>query len=282
MTSYRELREISLDFRRISSNLLTATFENADVRLERFKNYIDSVQFIKEKIQSTIRDVDFEFSQCFVSKHGGDWHGIRVPTDEACHVKAMYDYITFILSDERNLFCFARDYSRKSKFDEIIEDFVDTAFKPLIDFINDSISKEMILLEEERRTAAVPITQNFGSFYGTFNQQGTGSITSYNTTNASTTEITELISKILSSLDHIQGVSQDDIEDVKDDLDSITEQIVSTAPKKNRLQKALSGIKKFVSNCGMKLAVNWATGKITEMDWAEAIEKIEQFVSTLG
>ena len=32
----------------------------------------------------------------------------------------------------------------------------------------------------------------------------------------------------------------------------------------------------------MKLAVNWATGKITEMDWAEAIEKIEQFVSTLG
>ena len=50
MISYRELREISLDFRRLSSNLLNATHETADVQLERFKQYIDTTPFVQEKI----------------------------------------------------------------------------------------------------------------------------------------------------------------------------------------------------------------------------------------
>lgn len=281
MISYRELREISLDFRRVSSNLLNATYENADVCLERFKNYIDNTPFIKNKIGAATFGVDFDFTQCFVSELGG-WHGIRIPTDEASHVKAMYDYLDHIVNGDRNVLSIARDYSRKTKFNEIIEGFMGDSFKPLIDFINDSISKEMILLEEERKISAAPVTQHIGAVYGTVNQQGTGIITSYNTTNASTMELLELINKIIPSLDHIQDVTKDLIDDVRDDLDSVTEQISSPMPKKNRLQKAMTGIKQFVSSCGMKLAVNWATGKVSEMDWAELIEKIEQVISGLG
>lgn len=282
MISYRELREISLDFRRLSSNLLNATHETADVQLERFKQYIDTTPFIQEKIANITNAVDFDHTQCFTRENGGGWIDIQIPASEHCHVKAMYDYITEIQADKGGVFKHARGYSRKTKFIEMVQEFLSDAFKPLVDFINDTISKEMILLEEERRITQPPITQHFGAFYGTFNQQGSGSITSYNTTNASVADLIEILDKILPSLDHIQDVPQDVIDDIKDDLESVTEQIVAPNPKKNRLQKALAGVKKFASDFAIKLAVTWATGTVTSTDWDVVIEKLQAFISTLG
>ena len=282
MISYRELREISLDFRRLSSNLLNATHETADVQLGRFKQYIDTTPFIQEKIANITNAVDFDHTQCFTREHGGGWIDIQIPASEHCHVKAMYDYIAEIQADKGGVFKHARGYSRKTKFIEMVQEFLSDAFKPLVDFINDAISKEMILLEEERKIATPPITQNFGAFYGTFNQQGSGSITSYNTTNASATSLIEILEKILPSLEHIQDVPQEVIDDIKDDLESVTEQVASPSPKKNRLQKATAGIKKFVSEFAMKLAVTWATGAVTGADWSKVVEELESFISTLG
>ncbi len=37
MTNYKEFRTLSLDFRRISSNLLNSDDDNADVNMIRFK-----------------------------------------------------------------------------------------------------------------------------------------------------------------------------------------------------------------------------------------------------
>lgn len=140
------------------------------------------------------------------------------------------------------------------------------------------------LIPEEMLQKEVPpsIVQTINSFYGTLNQQSAGSIVSYNTTYASPAELGELIARIKPALDYIQGISPDTIDNIKDDLDSISEQIISTAPRKNRLQKALAGIKKFASDCGTKLAVNLATETITGLDWANLINKIEQFISTLN
>ena len=45
MISYRELRTLSLDFRRISSNLLNSDDDNADVNMIRFKKFIDETPF---------------------------------------------------------------------------------------------------------------------------------------------------------------------------------------------------------------------------------------------
>ena len=281
MTSYRELREISLAFRRTSSNLLTATFETGDVQLERFKKFIDTTPFISKVITDATKDTDFDYNLCFAIDSNDNWGHIRIPADESCHIKAMYEYMSVIVTSERNLYQFARKFSNKSKFDEAIGEFLENAFKPLIDFINDSISREMILVEEDNKSLPQPITQHIGTVYGTVNQQGTGSIISHNVTNSSATEISELISKILSSFDHIDGIPETEIDDVKDDLESVVEQINSLSPKKNRLQKALAGIKKFASDFSMKLAVGLAVNQVTTTDWSNVIEKIEQFITTL-
>ena len=41
MITYSELRRISLDFRRLSSNFLNSTDDNAATMIQRFKKYID-------------------------------------------------------------------------------------------------------------------------------------------------------------------------------------------------------------------------------------------------
>ena len=278
MISYRELREISLSFRRLSSNLLTATHTNVDVQLERFKKYIDSTPFINDAIQTFIKDTEFDYSQCFTSSGwGGDMMQICVPADESCHVKAMYDYMSHIAESGVSVFQFARRFSHKTKYVEIIQDFIEDAFKPLIDFINDSISKEMILIEDEMKFAHPAVTQNIGTVYGTVNQ-GTGAITSHNTTNVTAANISELASKIIASLDAVQEIPDDEIDNVRDDLESISEQVSYPTPKKNRLQKALAGIKKFFSDFSMKLAVGCAVNGVTSMDWTSIIEQVETFI----
>ena len=281
MISYRELREISLSFRRLSSNLLTATHTNVDVQLERFKKYIDSTPFINDAIQTFIKDTEFDYSQCFTSSGwGGDMMQICVPADESCHVKAMYDYMSHIAESGVSVFQFARRFSHKTKYVEIIQDFIEDAFKPLIDFINDSISKEMILIEDEMKFAHPAVTQNIGTVYGTVNQ-GTSAITSHNTTNINAANISELASKIIASLDAVQEIPDDEIDNVRDDLESISEQVSSPTPKKNRLQKALAGIKKFFSDFSMKLAVGCAVNGVTSMDWTSIIEQVETFIQTI-
>ena len=63
-----------------------------------------------------------------------------------------------------------------------------------------------------------------------------------------------LYTSILPSLDLLSDVPQDEIDNVEDDLESVEEQLTSAAPKKKRLQKAVDGIKKFLSDFSMKVA----------------------------
>ena len=49
----------------------------------------------------------------------------------------------------------------------------------------------------------------------------------------------ELIDKLLASLPEIQGVDAEEIENVKDDLEMVQEQLKTDNPKKNRIGKAL-------------------------------------------
>lgn len=280
MTTYKELREISLSFRRLSSSFLNSTDSTASALIQRFKSYIDTTPFISTLIRNTISEVEYDYRDCFKKDVHGGWSEVVPPVDEACHVKAMYDYLYAIVEDGSKVLNAARSYyCSERKFTEIIRHFLDIAFKPLIDYINDAISKEMILVEEEKVTS---ITQNIEKVYGTVNQQGSGTI--YSETHiysAQVEQISELLGKILPSLDTITDLSEEALEDVRDDLQSIEEQIKSQSPKKSRLQKAVGGIKKFLGDFSMKLAVSLAASSVSQVDWEILINKVEEFIALL-
>lgn len=276
MITKKELRSISLDFRRLSSNLLTTSYEQADVALARFYKYINETRWVYELLKPTVSESEYDFTECFMSN--GDRREFQIPVDEKDHVKVQYDYMRYIVETENvNVFDLALKYRiTEKKFDEMVREFLSDAFKPLIVFINDAISKELILLDEESKP-----TVTIGTNYGTTNIQGTGTITSETTVNLVPDEISQLIRKIMPSLEYINDIPDEEKENIRDDLESIQEQINSTEPKKSRMQKALSGIKNFVASFPMSLAVNTATTAIMNTDWTTLIQQIELFITTL-
>ena len=119
--------------------------------------------------------------------------------------------------------------------------------------------------------------QNIETVNGSASQQNSGVITTYNTTNDTSSMIT-LIDKLLASLSEIQGVDSEEIENVQDDLEMVQEQLKRDVPKKNRIGKALAGIKKFANDFSMKLAVSLATGAVTRTDWNMLLQQVENFI----
>ena len=280
MTTYTELRGISFCFRRLSSNFLNSTYNDASALIQRFKGFIDETPFISELISNTIAGIEYDYHDCFRDRAHGGWSDIFPPVDEKCHVKAMYDYMTAIVDNNANVRGAAMSYCwTEKKMDRIIQAFLNKAFKPLIDYINDAITKEMIVLEEAKESV---ITQNIENVYGTVNQQGSGTIHSETYVyNEQVEQIIELLRKIMPSLEFISDIPDDALDDVKDDLESVEEQIEAHFPKKNRLQKALAGIKKFASDFSMKLAVSLAASSVTHMDWNALIQKLETYITLL-
>jgi cell division protein ZapA (FtsZ GTPase activity inhibitor) len=274
-----ELRKLSLEFRRLSSNLLNSTNDTADINISRFLKFIDGNELISEIIQDKISGVDYDFKECY-DIGSADWADYTPPVDEACHIKAQYDYLNFINNENTvNVRSQAMNYCwSDNNINTVIQNFLEIAFKLLIDFINDQLSIEMIVLDEEAKTmGGNTYIQNIKTVNGSASQQNSGVITTYNTTN-DTSSMLELIDKLLASLPEIQGVNTEEIENVKDDLEMVQEQLKTDNPKKSRIGKALAGIKKFVSDFSMKLAVTLAAGAVTGADWGVLLRKLENFI----
>ena len=261
----KDLRKLSLEFRRLSSNFLNSTNDTADANLSRFVSLITTNELIRSIIEKKIAGVEYDFKDCFGIEDGG-WAELSIPADEAQHVKAQYDYL-----------------NSSNKLNDIIQSFIERAFKPLIDFIIDQLSMEMIGAEEDAKQAGGnTYIQHIDRLTGTANQQGSGIITSYTTNNAATREILDLTAKLIETLPKLEGFNEEELDSVKDDLESIQEQLKRDTPKKNRLIKALGGIKKFVAELTQKVGVSLAANAILSTDWLALIAQLEQFIQGIA
>lgn len=280
MNELKQLKLLSLDFRRKSSQLLNSDQHDVDVNLCRFVDFIESTPLLNNIVHSVVDVTDFDFKECFLID-GGSWIEIQVPIDENKHIKAMYDYANYIANSENESIEYqARRYPCSSKkWSEMIQNYLNDAIKPLIDFINDSISKEIILVQQEGNV--VSMTQNIETVNGNVVQQQRGKVNITNQTGIPGEDLKDLIEKIMASLPEIKDVDTEEVDSVKDDLESLQEQIQSPTPKKNRMQKALNGVQKFFSDFGMKVAVTVAAKVVTSQDWTALIQQAQLFIGNL-
>lgn len=280
MNELKQLKLLSLDFRRKSSQLLNSDQHDVDVNLCRFVDFIESTPLLNNIVHSVVDVTDFDFKECFLID-GGSWIEIQVPIDENKHIKAMYDYANYIANSENESIEYqARRYPCSSKkWSEMIQNYLNDAIKPLIDFINDSISKEIILVQQEGNV--VSMTQNIETVNGNVVQQQRGKVNITNQTGIPGEDLKDLIEKIMASLPEIKDVDTDEIDSVKDDLESLQEQAKSPTPKKTRMQKALDGVQKFFSDFGMKVAVTVAAKVVTGQDWTALIQQAQLFIGNL-
>lgn len=239
------LRIESIKFRRVASNFLNSTRDNCDVNLERLFGYIETSVYVREIVHGVVDDVDFDFRRCFPS-HASDWREMAIPQKPEDHLKAQYDYMKYICTNDKvnvENEAFHYYYGMK-KVNDMIQSFAISAFKPMIDYIVDALAEKTILAEAENPHSAGTYIHNV---QGAVIANNTGSVQINQTINPDVEKLLQMIQTAGTILSN-SGDTSEALESIKDDLDSIVEQLQSEHPKKSRVRKALDGIKSFAGN----------------------------------
>lgn len=266
-----EYRKISQAFRRIASNMLTTKYDDGNIQLIRFRKFIQENELINNIIQEKIRNVDYDYKKDFIVEDGG-WSSISIPIDESKHIKAMYDYLVDITNEEEDITWRAHKfYHSGGKWNDIIREYLDKAFKPLVDFIVDSLSMEMIGMETVKQETH--IHQSIENNYGTASV-AQGNINSVN--NVDLNDVQE-IRKLIDSLKALiteEKINEEVKEEVIDDLETIEEEMKSEKPKHIRIKKACQGVKNFAT----KIPQGIAKGVAIATQCATLYEKLKPLI----
>jgi len=276
MIDVMEMKKTSLEFRRTSSNLLRTTYDVGNLYLTRFKKYIDGNDTIRILLDNKIVNSTFDYKDCFDTSTSSGWKEINAPDNETDHLKAAYDYMSYIVDNDVALESIAHNYYCSSNNrTEIIRNFVEKAFLPLINFIIDTLSTEIMLTDAQHTQPA--INQHIQNNYGTANATN-GNVTSTNITyGQNINDICKLISEVKSLLND-ESIDEDVKEELKDDLEIIDEQIKTKKPNKTRIKKAFANIKSFLTNAKDTMKLGMQLVAITPV----FIEKIGEFIKHLS
>ena len=266
-----EYRRISQMFRRVASNMLTTKYDDGNVHLIRFRKFIQENEIIDNIIQEKIQGIDYKYEGNFIVEDSG-WSSMVIPTDESEHIKAMYEYLVDITSEQEDIRWRAHKFYHSSgKWNDIIREYLDKAFKPLVDFIVDSLSMEMIGMEPAKQETH--IHQNINTNYGTaaIAQRDINSVNNANTNNIG--EIRQLLDS-LKELILTETIKEEIKEEIIDDLETIEEEIQNEQPKGIRIKKAYQRVKDFIYKIpeGISKATAITTAGI------ELYEKLRPFI----
>lgn len=280
MMEYQELAFSNRDLRDYTSNLMNSNYENASVNLIRFMNFVEENAVIHDIVHDVVDTTEFDFKECFIMDSGS--LQVKIPISEKQQIKAIYDYMWYIIKDKNGNVTFqALNYPcSSSKWVDILHHFFLNIVGPFSDYIKHELEKRLMVLKGDMQPV-ITMTQNIGNVNGNFVQQQSGNITINTNTGVSGEDLNGLIEKIMSSLSEIKDVDADEIDSVKDDFESLQEQVQSPAPKKSRMQKALKGVQKFFSDFGMKVAVTVAAKEVTAQDWTALIQQAQMFIGKL-
>ncbi|SMP64266.1 hypothetical protein [Anoxynatronum buryatiense] len=241
-----DLRKTSMEFRRLSSNALRAKYDEGNLHLMRLRHYIEGCEYIQGIIEDEIQGTEIDYKSEFIISDGG-WNYFNYPVDHGTHMKAVLDYFYELTEQDRDIRGEARKYRCSSnQWNDIVRNFVEKLIKPLVDFITDRISMD-IMTKEQRNNTGTNINQYIDKNYGTANI-ASGNINSSNEYIINEVErINELVSSLKVSVEE-SGCKDASVEEFLDDLDTITENVNASEPKMVKIKKALRGIGSFIKN----------------------------------
>ena len=266
-----EYRKVSQAFRRVASNMLTTKYDEGNIQLIRFRKFIQENELINNIIQNKINNINYNYKDNFIVKDSG-WATISIPIDDSEHIKAMYDYLLDITNEEEDLRGRAQSFYHSSgKWNDIIREYLDKVFKPLVDFIIDSLSMEMIGMENVKQETH--IHQNINKNYGTASI-AQGNIESVNNVTLNDLQGVKELVESLKDLIIKEEIDEELKEEVIYDLEDIEQEINNDNPKWGKIRKAWKGIKSFVS----KIPEGLTKATIIATQCGELYEKLKPFI----
>ena len=252
MNSLNEYRKTSLEFRRLSSNFLRTTDADNFLYVKRLYAYLNDQKIIQQIINDAISTSEYDCEQFITENKHSMMRGyeVNVPINEADHIKALYNLLEELAAmEDKRLYGIAVGFVSHKGFNETIQNFLDKMFKPLIDFITDSLSKEMMVLEQNMPTSK--FNQHIENNYGTANA---GELIS--STQNSGIDISEL-SKIIETIKHTSSLLEnvEDKETVQEYIEVIETELNNKHPKKSLLKTAMTGLKAIKGSVEFSAAI---------------------------
>jgi len=276
MSEFLKLRKISQDFRRLSSTFLRTNESDGLAYLNRLYNFINQEESIKKYIDDAYSVSDYDCNN-FIVKDRTPRQRLNIPDKEADHIKAMYGLLEGLATHTPPVYLagFSMNFDiSKTNRDQAIQAFLDKAFKPLIHYITDSLSKEMMSLEQN--IPNVQVNQNIEKVYGTANVgQNIHSINYSGHKQNDLSQVLELLNIFRAEIE-AGSLDPEEKEFVLDDLMQINEQIKSDSPDQTRFKKAKNGVKKFLEAVATKAA---ATAVVSNLP--VIIEKGTEFLNRI-
>lgn len=267
----RELRKTSLEFRRLASNALRTNYEEGNLHLIRLRKYIEENTLVNRVLMDEISDIQVNYKEEFVSNDGG-WSNLNIPVDRKEHMKAIYDYLKDVTDEEKDIRGEARKfYCSSNKWNDIVRNFSEKLFKPLIDFIIDSISMEMMI--ESSSNGDTNINQYIETNYGTANIAKNNISSTNEIIMNEKVEINKLAQELIDLVEHSK-LDNDVTEEIVDDIDTILDQVNSDKPKHVKIKKACKGLMSFIISIPNKIATAELVVEKSQM----LISKVEQLM----
>lgn len=253
----KELKKISLGFRRVASRLLNTEFRDGINNLKRFINYIDSTTIIKDFIEkNTVKEYDIEQ----IIKARGFNEKFNIPCEKEEEISFTYQLLKYMVENVNDYGAFAMGYSFSNKFQDMADSFNDEVVKPFVNHIIEYL--EVIKIDmgiDEKAKIDISISDINGSQINV--AQGKSTINAvYNGTESDIDQIRELTETIFNLL-KTEDVSGEILDETEEILDTINEEVSSEKPKKSILKycnEKLSELSTMTSN-SVKIGASIAT-----------------------
>ena len=234
--------------------MLSSSADEGNIHLIRLKDFMDNNEIISNIVNKRIKTVNYDYKkEKFIDIDGEEyWIEPNIPIDEDEHMKAIYDYLSDMTNEKKSLIGISVRFHHKSNsYDDIVRNYLDIVFKPLVNYINDCLTEEMMNIEP-KKTEKI-INQHIENNYGA-NNFAEGNIISNNYVNVGTqVDINSLINNLCDFIKNEDEIKEEDKEDIIDELQVISEQVNSEQPKKRRIEKAYNRVKEMVINLPEKV-----------------------------
>ena len=258
----KELRKLSFEFNSMANRLLRSSYQEFNHALKRFLGYIDSIELIKEYIQSCTRD-NFDIKKAMEEMNSIGMGVLDLGNTDEEEVYTVYNTLLYISEKGFNYYTIGRRYSGKKSFNEIIKDFNDKFSYILIIHISGYLTKigiEMGIDEEVNYM----ITNNGGQVNISRDTSTLNAVQNVGTKSDELVSLVGEINKILSSSD----IPKEERETIGDAIETIQSELQNDTPKKGLIRSCIAGLKSVISAIP------------TAIELSENITKLIEYVSS--
>lgn len=258
-----ELKKVMSEFNIISNRLLQADYYDYIIVLRKFFNFIENTELIKnfiencggfdESMNDTIKEVIENYGALFVFS-----------VDDSDEISEIYSIIKILCESnwERIPHSLISAYSSSNKYNDMLKEFNHRVIGVLITHISSYMKKVGIDMN-----LGDNITYNInGNQVNIANDNATINAVQ-NNGGLNIDDLKALISEMRNQLS--EDLSDEDIKDANDSIDTIEEELVSGTPNEERVKTHFKLLKKIVK--GVSGAVGFANAAINLLKFADQI-----------